>query len=183
MIAIGLYLIIKYHKLLLNNKNSKYMLIMAILIYLQCSLSPIGFGGLRYVAHFYILFIYVIGLALYFINKTKSKTKIIANISIYTIILISILNVIPYFNIFRNELYQEKNSRSILYEISQNKKDLQIGLSVLSSHGILLNLRENNIKYGEYEFIEDGDVGDDYLQTLSYQIKYKYKNDDKVKME
>ena len=39
------------------------------------------------------------------------------------------------------------------------------------------------IKYGEYEFIEDGDVGDDYLQTLSYQIKYKYKNDDKVKME
>ena len=183
MIAIGLYLIIKYHKLLLNNKNSKYMLIMAILIYLQCSLSPIGFGGLRYVAHFYILFIYVIGLALYFINKTKSKTKIIANISIYTIILISILNVIPYFNIFKNELYQEKNSRSTLYEISQNKKNLQIGLSVLSSHGILLNLRENNIKYGEYEFIEDGDMGEDYLQTLSYQVKYKYKNDDKVKME
>lgn len=180
MILLGAFIIIKKHKELWKNKDSKYILIMAILIYLQCNLSPIGFGGLRYVAHFYVLFILILGIALYYINRMKkAKLKLVSNVGIYALVLISILNVAPYFKIYLNEIRLEKASRYTLTELAKKQEDLEIGLSVLSSHGILLNLREYGIEYGNYKFIEDGNLGDDAAITLSYQIKYKQKSEEK----
>lgn len=174
MIILGGFIIIKNFKNIIKNNDSKYMLIMAILIYLQCNLAPIGFGGLRYVAHFYILYIFVLGLAIYYTNKMKlKKLKIVSKTMMLLIIIITLINISPYFKIYRDEIRLEKTSRDDLKLLSKNKKNLKIGLSTASSHGLLLNLREYNINLKDYEFVETDQIEKDWKYTLSYQIRYK----------
>lgn len=94
---------------------------MSIILYLQCALSPIGYGGLRYVAHFYALYILAIGLIMHSVDKNK-KFKNAKRILVLFMIVISLANIFPYFNIIRKEFYLEKNSRWTLTEMAKIKK-------------------------------------------------------------
>lgn len=167
-------------KQLLKDEQFRYIFIFLWIIILQCVLSPIGFGGLRYVAHFYIILIYTLGISLYYINKNPNKLlKKINMFGVYIIVLISLLNIAPYFKIYLEEIVQEKISNYTLSTLAEERKGkkLTIALSVDSSHGILLNLRDFGIEYKDYNFVNKEKLGDDPTTICSYQIQYKLENE------
>lgn len=93
--------------------------------------------------------------------------------------MISLINIAPYVRICLKEFAYEKISNYTLSTLAEERKGkkLTIALSIDSSHGILLNLRNFGIEYKDYKFVNKEEIGDNPIITCSYQIQYKLEDE------
>ncbi len=168
---LSLYLIIKNRQTLFKDKESRRILVFLLAIYISSVLSPIGYGGLRYVGHFYIIVPYTIALSMYFINKSKKKETLLKITNLFLIILV-VINLLPYLYIYHTNVETYRQDVSQLYALSNSNKKITIALSTDSSHGLLLNLRDYNIKWGTYKFVPKEELPNNVQYTLCFQIRY-----------
>ncbi len=75
-----LFIVIKNRKKFQENRL-KISFVLWVVIFLHCMICPVGLGGLRYVAHFYIVFAYALILGFYFFNQKKCRFCCISCVS------------------------------------------------------------------------------------------------------
>ncbi len=173
---LGLSMIIKYRKQIFKDKEGLITFIFVVSIYIQSVLSPIGYGGLRYVGHFYIIVPYVLALSMYFMKNTNNiARKSLLVINSFLVILI-MANLIPYIRIYITNISCFRRDRNDLIYISNNyKTEMKVALRIETSHGMLLNLRDYNINYGDYDFVTQKELKGKVFNTCAYQIYYAHK--------
>jgi len=146
------------------------------LIFIQCSLTPLGAGGLRYVGYFYVIIPLSVLLILGNIKKNSRNIlmKIIAGIFIVGIF----LNIIPWAKVF-TDIYKEsiktnKDFSIISQNAFENDKILEVGFVRTPEEGCsgyLYNLKDYGIKCGK--IVKTSDQSDKPIYyTCGWQISF-----------
>lgn len=116
MLLLLILLIWQRHKF--QESKLKISFILWMVIFLHCMLSPVGIGGLRYVAHFYVIFVYPLVLGFYFCGRKKIR------IILYTLCITAFVNITPYICIYEKGMAEKKESDVVLEKIAPYENQL-----------------------------------------------------------
>jgi len=171
-----IYLAFSHKKEIMEQTVLRYSFILFWVVVITCIITPQGFGGLRYVGHFYGAIIYVFALVFYFENSGVSWKNRLLKMVTTILLVIAIGNISPNFVVYKNSIKDYMSSDVKLKELAANTEGLQIALSTDGAFGMLLDLWDYGLMYQKnYILVPKEEMPPESVGwTCGWQIQFAY---------